>query len=215
MKKVALLFLLIAGLHAGAQTNPQLKHQLDSIMVLDQKYRDTLMQLMMPVTKDAMLRKLGMGPAQASAHYWKLQGRIDSLNLIFIENTFKQYGYPGKKLVGEPANESAWNVIQHSGKIARYITVIETAANHRELPYRLYAMMLDRHLMDEGKEQIYGTQATCRNLKNGKQDCFIWPVKNPSTVNARRINAGFTTTVEENAKRLGVNYRVVNIKEVK
>jgi hypothetical protein len=76
-------------------------------------------------------------------------------------------------------------------------------------------MMLDRDLMDQGKEQIYGTQGTCRQLKNGVQECFIWPIQEPKKVNARRKNAGFEMTVEDNAKRLGIEYRVVKLKEVK
>ena len=75
-------------------------------------------------------------------------------------------------------------------------------------------MMLDRQLMYTGKEQIYGTQGTWRKLKSGKQETFIWPIKDPETVNERRKKAGFTQTVEDNATRLGIKYRVVSMDEI-
>jgi hypothetical protein len=217
MKNILCCLLLIISLQAHSQSkiNVVLKRQLDSVMVLDQKYRETLTLLTMPGKKDSVLKSLKMKPAQANNYFWKLQGRLDSLNILFIENVFKQYGYPGKSLVGSPTNESAWNVIQHSDKISQYIPLIKNAAEHKEISYHLYAMMLDRDLMDQGKEQIYGTQGTCRQLKNGVQECFIWPIQEPKKVNARRKNAGFEMTVEDNAKRLGIEYRVVKLKEVK
>jgi hypothetical protein len=219
MKNALIAALLFTACHqtfSQKKVNPALKHQLDSIMVLDQKYREILIDLTLPQKQDSVAKALSMSPLQASTYYGKLQSRIDSLNLVFIENVFKQYGYPGKTLVGSPANESAWTVIQHSDKISQYIPIIKTAAERNELPYYLYAMMLDRHLMYQGKAQIYGTQGTCQVLKSiGKQDCFIWPIKNPAGVNNRREKAGFTTTIEAYAMRFDINYRVVKMSEIK
>jgi hypothetical protein len=88
------------------------------------------------------------------------------------------------------------------------------AAEEGELPFFRYAMMFDRDLMDQGKEQVYGTQVSCRKFKNIKDECIVWPIKDPAGVNERRKKAGFTQTVEENAKRLGVEYRVIKIEDV-
>ncbi len=76
----------------------------------------------------------------------------------------KKYGYPGKTLVDTPANESAWYIIQHSKKIHQYIPMMKKAAEDKELPYYLYAMMLDRDLMYQGHEQVYGSQVNCNGL---------------------------------------------------
>jgi len=94
------------------------------------------------------------------------------------------------------------------------LPVIKRAAVQGELPFRLYAMMLDRYLMDENKEQIYGSQGACRTLKNGKTEWIIWPVKDADHVNARRKAAGFDNTVESNASSLQIHYRKVSLKEV-
>jgi len=218
MKNLIVALLIIAAGNASAQQkfDPVLKKQLDSVLALDQKYREILTYLMDPNKKDSVLKTLPVKPEQATGYYWKLQTRADSSNLIFIENIFAKYGYPGKSLVGEPTNEAAWYVVQHSPKIDKYLPAIKIAAENKELPFRLYAMMLDRQLMYDGKEQIYGSQATSKPLRNGQNiGYYIWPIKEAATVNERRKQAGFDQTVEQNAKRLGIDYKVVKIEDVK
>ena len=201
---------------AQSKMNLRLKRQLDSVMMLDQKYRDTLTLLMDPQKADSVAKRLNYPNTwRASAHYSALQGRLDSLNVKFIESVFQKYGYPGKSLVDTPANETAWYIIQHSSKISRYLPMMKKAAENGELPFRLYAMMLDRDLMNQGNEQIYGTQVTCRKFKNIKDECIVWPIKDPANVNQRRKAAGLPLTVEQNATRLGVVYRVITIEQVK
>jgi len=185
-------------------------------MLLDQKYREQLTLLMEPSKRDSVAKILSLSVANAMNYYGKLQNHLDSANVIFVEMVLKQYGYPGKTLVGEPANRAAWNVIQHSSKIDQYLPVLKKAAEHKELPYYMYAMMLDRHLSNHHKEQVYGSQAVCRPLKNGENiGCYIWPIKDPDQVNDRRKKAGFDQTVEQNAARLDVKYKVVKIEQVK
>lgn len=218
MKNLILAVFLLMACAASAQQkfNPVLKKQLDSVLALDQKYREILTYLMDPAKKDSTLKTLPVKPEEATGYYWKLQTQADSTNLVFIENVVAKYGYPGKSLVGEPTNEAVWSVVQHSPKIDKYLPAIKTAAENKELPFRLYAMMLDRQLMYAGKEQIYGSQATSKPLRNGQNvGYYVWPIKDAATVNERRKQAGFDQTVEENAKRLGFDYKVVKIEDVK
>jgi hypothetical protein len=139
---------------------------------------------------------------------------------VRVRAIIKQYGYPGKTLVGEPTNEAAWYIIQHSDDIKSYLPLIKTAAKRGELPFRLYAQMLDRQLMRDGKEQLYGTQAMGYrplNAATGERESlppFVWPIKDEAKVNERRKQAGFSNTVEENAAVLGIKYRVVTLPEV-
>ena len=200
MKRLVLIALFVfsyLSLAAQSKINMRLKNQMDSVMVLDQKYSLHYSSV-----------------SSALNHYDKMINRLDSLNLIFVESVFRKFGYPGSSLVGSKDNLSAWLIIQHSNKIDQYIDLIRKAAENGELPYRFYAMMLDRKLVSEGKEQIYGTQVICRKFKNIKEDCFVWPIKDPEKVNERRKAVGFDSTVEENAERLDVKYRVVKIEEV-
>lgn len=164
--------------------NPELKKSLDSVMVLDQKYR-----------------------ANPDMQTWKFQMEIDRSNLEYIERIIAEYGYPGKSMVGDKAGKAAWYVLQHSNKIDEYINLIKAAAEQKELPFRLYAMMLDRQLMYNNKPQIYGTQGS--TLQDGTK--FIWPLQNPDSVNLLRKEV-FGTTVEEYAKNLfGEDFEFKNI----
>jgi uncharacterized membrane protein YphA (DoxX/SURF4 family)/peroxiredoxin len=162
----------------GVYFDLNLKKSLDSIMVLDQKFRST-----------------------GSHDDWSKQIAIDSSNLIFIEKVIAEKGYPGKSMVGSKTGETAWYVIQHSNKIDSYIDQIKVAAETGELPFRLYAMMLDRHLMEKGEPQIYGTQGSSYFMNTPNEISFIWPIKNPDSVNILRKDI-FGSTVEEYSKRL-------------
>jgi hypothetical protein len=136
-----------------------------------------------------------------------------------IGEIIRKYGYPGKSLVGEPSNEAAFYVIQHSDKIPQYLPLVKEAAEKGELPFRLYAMMLDRSLMYEGKEQVYGTQGRGLQVPDPasgqkKMMMVIWPIKDAAGVNARRKAAGFDLTVEQNAKRMGIDYTAFTLEEI-
>ena len=217
---IVLLLLIIGNFTFGQSSiNINLKKQLDSVIVLDQKYRGLFQMLRDSLLKDSIAKAYKMPTDEIEKYLWKQQNNIDSLNLVFIENIFKIYGYPGKSIVGDSdeTNEVAWYIIQHSSKkkISQYLNMMKKAGKQKELPFHLVAMMEDRYLMSEKKKQIYGTQATHRMLKNGKMEWFIWPIKNPNRVNKRREKAGFDSTVEQNAKRLNVVYRIVKLSETK
>ena len=84
----------------------------------------------------------------------------------------------------------------------------------------LVAMMQDRLLMYQEKEQIYGTQGSGREIINSETNkkewfSFIWPIKNPKSINVLRKSVGFKTTIEEYAKVLDIDYKVITLKEVK
>lgn len=201
-----------------AQTNLPLKQQLDSIYTTDQKYREYLSTVGdNPKLQDSLGAAFNVNKDDLVSLLWKKQNEIDSLNLLRVEAIFKQYGYPGKTLVGAPTNESAWYVIQHSPAIKKYFSLISKAGKQKELPFSLVAMMQDRLLSQEDKPQIYGTQVICYPPKKQPDhtECFVWPIEKPEQVNKRRKEAGFSDTVEENAKRLGVDYKVLSKAQIK
>lgn len=119
--------------------------------------------------------------------------------------------HKSKTLVDTPANEAAFYVIQHSNNIPQYLPLIKQAADRGELPFRLYAMMLDRQLMNLGKPQVYSTQG--RNYNGGAS--FIWPIADPAHVNERRKKAGFELNVEQNTQRLHIPYHVLILEDVR
>lgn len=185
---------------------------------LDQKYRAAL-SANMRGKGDSLSAVYGVKKEDLNDYLWKLQGEIDSLNTVRIEQIIKVYGYPGISLVGKPTNETAFYIIQHSKVIDKYLPVIKEAAEKDELRFVLYAMMLDRSLMFQDKEQVYGTQGSgmsVKNKKSGKWEnlSFIWPIKDPNNVNNKRKAAGFDQTVEESAKSIGIEYKVYKLDEI-
>lgn len=188
----------------------ELKHILDS----DQELRELFDNEITETRKTEILKKHNLTQEQFEIEKWTLISKIDSTNIKRIDKIIEKYGYPGKSLVGEPENTAAWYVIQHSTKIEKYFPLIKKAGKKNELPKTLVAMMEDRLLVQQGKEQIYGTQGSGFNTKKG-WTMIIHPIKNPEKVNKLRKKVGFTQTVEENAKRLGIEYKVLTLEDVK
>ena len=145
--------------------------------------------------------------------------KTDSINLLKVEKIIERYGYPGKSMVGTPTNTAAFLVIQHSPKIPKYFPIIEQAGKNKEIPFTDVAMMQDRLLTEARKPQIYGTQLQGKSIVDkhtGKtrQIIYVLPIENAREVNKRRKQAGFQTTVEENARRFGIEYRLYTYEEI-
>jgi len=208
MRKIFLLLFGISAFLMNAQqkVNETLKKELDEIMKVDQGYRMLFDTEITPGKKEKLLKDLNINKEEFEKKNWQLVAEHDSLNMQKIENIIVQYGYPGKTLVGEPTNQAAWYVIQHSTKIGKYLPLIKEAGKKKEIPFTWVAMMEDRYLMGENKEQIYGTQGKGEMTKDkdGKQIFinFVWPVKDLKNVNKRRKEAGFDSTIEQNAQRM-------------
>ncbi|MBC8084517.1 MAG: hypothetical protein H7Z21_15070, partial [Hymenobacter sp.] len=117
MKKL-LTVALISGLAwpAAAQTTPnlRLKYELDSLYKVDQRYRDMLFSLRLNRNPDSLAAALGVSKEELNSAIMGRMIRSDATNLPRVQAILKQYGYPGKSLVGTPTNEAAWSVIQHA-----------------------------------------------------------------------------------------------------
>lgn len=187
------------------EINFSLKNQLAQIDHDDQIYRELMQPDISTERKQQIIKEKKLTQDQATEGLSKVMIQQDKENLAKIEEIIVKYGYPGKSLVGEPENKTAWIVIQHSSKINQYLPMIKKAAEEKEIPFRLYAMMLDRQLVQDKKEQIYGTQGTSfRVTKDGKIETvsLIWPIKSFDKVNGLRKEVGFGETIEEYAKNL-------------
>jgi hypothetical protein len=222
MKTLLVSLFVLLSLNSPAQkpVNIGLKQQLDTILKTDQGIREFLDTEVKEARKDTLAQLLNYSRAVLDKNPWIIMQKIDSINVGKIERIIAKYGYPGKTMVGEPENTAVFYVVQHSDKISRYYPLIEKAGKSGELPFKYAAMMLDRKLNNEGKEQIYGTQVYMQTIKNpttGKKEPFeyVVPIKDPKNVNKRRKKAGFDSTVEANALRLGVVYKVYTLEEIK
>ena len=206
-------------LRTQPESTVRLKHELDSLLVVDQYWREFVMRAGTPEGLEVVARELHKPVEQVPGYLAGKMLATDSSNSRRVSYLIGQYGYPGKSLVGEPTNEAAFYVIQHSNRINSYLPLVRQAAEKGELPFSLYAMMLDRQLMNEHQEQVYGTQGVGFDYLDPvtgqkKYHKIIWPIKDAATVNERRRQAGFEKTVEDNARRLGITYHAYTLKQV-
>lgn len=213
MKTYLLLLFLLPSLALAQRSalNLPLRHELDSLYRVDQVYRAAMFADNKQHLVDSIAAARHFPAADAQPRLIGLMLQTDSSDMRRVQAIIQRYGYPGKTLVGAPANEAAFYVIQHSSRISQYLPLIKQAADQGELPFRLYAMMLDRQLMYAGKPQVYGTQGRNYNGYPG----FIWPIEDPAHVNERRKKAGFELSVEENAKRMQMEYHPLTLEQVR
>lgn len=178
-----------------ATLNMPLKRELDSMMVLDQKYR-----MMM----DSVSKAFGWESEEMKA-LWAKQNPVDSSNTVRIEEIIQQYGYPGQKLVGRSSAGVAFFVIQHADLEIqeKYLPVLEKAADEGEVRWSLVAMLVDRVRMRQGKEQLYGSQVT----RDSTGQSMFHPIEDEAHVNERRAKVGLGP-LEDYAKHFGFEYVV-------
>ncbi|WP_298903809.1 DUF6624 domain-containing protein [uncultured Psychroserpens sp.] len=193
----------------------ELKEKLENILLRDQGIREIVNGNLSDKRKVELLSKLKLNKTDIEVDKkFNLMREIDSLNLIEIENIIKNYGYPSKSLVGEPANKAVFYVIQHSNKIDKYLPLIRKAAKSGDITKTSLALMEDRNLMYNGREQIYGTQIKGKANKKGEWIYFLWPIKDIDSVDIWRKEAGFKQNLKEYLKKMDVEFKLYNISEL-
>ncbi|MGY5848766.1 DUF6624 domain-containing protein [Salegentibacter sp. HM20] len=216
---ITIILLLIITNISAQEINYDLKVKLDSIEEKDQELR----KLFYPILneeKKSILTKFGYTWEEFKEEGWEIVSKQDTINIQQISSIIDKYGYPGKSIVGKPTNTVAWSVIQHSKRIEEYFPLIKKAGLENEIPMTLVAMMEDRMLMYKGLPQKYGTQASGREIKDPKTDeiiweSFIWPIESPSSVNELRKKIGFEQSIEESAKDMDIDYKVLTLEDIK
>lgn len=115
---------------------------------------------------------------------------------IIVENI----GWPTKNLVGEAASNYAFLILQHGDLPIqkKYFPLLEASAKRGEASLGHVALMQDRILVSEGKEQLYGTQFHAFNGEKFR----LYPIVDPKNVNKRRAQMGLGT-LEEYMKIIG------------
>lgn len=97
------------------------------------------------------------------------------------------YGWPTTSEVTEYAAAGAALIINHASHElrAKYFPLLKEAFEKGEAQPLRYAKMQDRLLVEEGKEQLYGTQIKFENLVK-----MPYPILEPELVDKRRADIG-------------------------
>ncbi|RZK27935.1 MAG: hypothetical protein EOO61_22745 [Hymenobacter sp.] len=156
-----------------------LERELKQIFVEDQRPR---LQI------DTIGKQYGFKSAQAQP-IWEQMRQADSINLPKIERIISQYGYPGKSLVGEKQNETAWLVIQHAPLAVqeKYLPLLQQAAAKGQLAKASVALTVDRIRVRNGQKQLYGSQV---HLDASGKAVGFEPIEDEVNVDRRRAEVG-------------------------
>jgi hypothetical protein len=135
---------------------------------------------------------------------------IDSVNLIKVIDIINKYGWPGEDIIGWYGGSTLWVVIQHSTLVnqEKYVPLLRDAVKKGKARPAYLALLEDRILKNQGKEQIYGTHVTSDSLGIKK----FWPIKDERDVNKRRFQAGLGP-IQWYAKQMGFRYSLPNSKK--
>lgn len=134
----------------------------------------------------------------------KAWGETDSVNLIKVTNIINKYGWPGEDIIGWSGSSTLWVVIQHSTleNQEKFLPLMREAVKKGKARPAQLALLEDRILVRNGKEQIWGTQAGTDSLGIYK----LWPIKDELNVNKRRFSVGLGP-LQWYAKQIGLSYK--------
>ncbi len=116
-----------------------------------------------------------------------------------------KYGWPTASQVTEYAAAGAALLINHGTYEMRstYFPMLEEAFKKGEAQALRYAKMKDRLLVEEGKEQLYGTQI---KIENGEKKTH--PIERPQFVDQRRAEIGLGPLAPYLKNRFDIDFMV-------
>lgn len=111
-----------------------------------------------------------------------------------------EYGWPTAERVGEEAASAAWLIAQHADRQLdvqrRALHLMRQAVSAGSASPRELAFLHDRTLVNEGREQVYGTQIA--GVKDGAP--VPWPCVEPERMDELRAEVGIEPFDEYVAK---------------
>ena len=179
---------------AEANLNKPLVALLDSVYIEDQSGRRNL---------DTIQKQFGWQSKQMDS-LWRKINYQDSVNLLRVKNIIDSHGWLGPDEVGQQGATTIFLVIQHADSLTQvtYVPKMREAVKKGKAQPQNLALLEDRILTNQGKEQIYGSQVR-RNDQTGKFEFF--PIQDEANVNKRRASVGLQP-LEEYAKLFGFEY---------
>ena len=118
------------------------------------------------------------------------QDSVFNANLEWMRLVLAQYGWPGRRLVGDEGSHGAWLLLQHADRDTTLqrtaMQLLETAVRDNDASRRDLAYLTDRVRAAEGRLQVYGTQ-----LQYDSRGCASpKPSEEPAQLDARRASVG-------------------------
>jgi hypothetical protein len=124
---------------------------------------------------------------------------VDRANTARLQEIIAEYGWPGRRLVGEEAAHAAWLLAQHAQPQfqEQWLPLLEDAADRGDASPADVAYLRDRVLMHRGEPQLYGTQYL---IEDGV--LTLWTVRDPEGLDQRRAAIGLEPEAANRARLL-------------
>lgn len=150
----------------------------------DAALHDELVEMVKPDQAVRQKRLSEMAPADL-----ELMHQTDLVHEKRMRQIVTQYGWPGRKLVGDDGSMDAWLIVQHSSLEFEELCLplVQKAVREKDAAVMNYAYLLDRVRMYEGKPQVYGTQF---------KDYHLYQVEDPDLLDERRRSMGLAPEAE-------------------
>lgn len=121
---------------------------------------------------------------------YEWNSEVDNSNTERMKEIIRQYGWPGKTLVGEEAANGAWLLVQHADHDVEFqnqaLKFLQEAVAKGEAEKINAAYLIDRVRVNNGHPQIFGTQ-----FYKNKEDKFgPRPVEDIEHIEERRKEFG-------------------------
>jgi hypothetical protein len=101
-----------------------------------------------------------------------------------------EHGWPAPALVGPEASRAAWLIAQHADRQLdvqrRALALMDEAVEAGDVSVAQLAFLRDRTYVNEGREQVYGTQIA--GVRDGAP--VPWPCADPERMDERRAETG-------------------------
>jgi hypothetical protein len=192
MNKLILFFSLIVLSFTSfgqKKINQTLSKQIDSLRDEDQK----------PVS---------MKPADRAAAEFQL---VIRRNFPLVKSIIDQYGFPGYDLVGKESSHNYWMLVQHSDFDLpfqkRALILMKVQLDKHNASGQDYAYLIDRIALNEGHQQVYGTQ-----INMSEKGTTIKPCIDTLNLDKRRLSVGLNP-IKDYLKRCDSVYHEINKKQ--
>jgi hypothetical protein len=187
------LIVLATNLSAQSPFNKELSVVLDTIYQADQTDRIKINDLQ---------KQYGWQSEQVQSLLKKMLIQ-DSINLTKVKKIIDEYGWVGPDEVGKQGAQTIFLVIQHADSLTQitYLPLMREAVKKGKAKPAALALLEDRILTNQGKEQIYGSQVKTNDA--GKNE--FYPIMDEANVNKRRASVGLQP-LEEYAKYFDIIY---------
>ena len=177
---------------------PKIVKILDSMEVIDQKFRNKSTELM---------NKGFKRDSPEMQQNFKNGVEADSLNMIVLKKLFKEYGFLGIEEVGEQGSSNFWLMMQHCDTDPKFqeevLAEMKKHIERKNANPSNYAYLIDRVNVNTNKPQIYGTQM---KLNHDQTSYEPKPVIDPENLNKRRAEVGLGT-IEEYIETMNSYYK--------